>query len=580
MTKNNHFEHLLLNMTTAALQEITELIKTNKIKDQDSLNNIKQNIAKKHHLSKTPTNIEILVSLPKEKIAEFKKILISKPTRTISGVSPVAIMTAPSGCPHGKCTFCGGGIGSPWGDVPQSYTGHEPATMRGIRNNYDSYLQVFNRLQQYVLMGHCFDKIEIIIMGGTFTATEKEYQEEFVYGLFKAMNDFSDLFFDAKGEFDFLKFKEYFELPGDMYDREREHRIKSKLLERKQQNKTSAKTTLEEEQLRNETSHIRCVALCIETKPDWGFLEQGNEMLRQGCTRVELGIQSVYDEVLKFVHRGHTAADSKRSIQILRDLGFKINFHYMPGLPLTDYERDIAGMRQLFTDPAYKPDMIKLYPCMVAPGTALYHQYKKGEFTPIDAKEAAKRIAEFYTFVPEYCRIQRVQRDVPTKYWEAGVEMTNLRQYIDQTHTTVSRDIRSREPKGKPIIWEKVEIKVMEYAASQGTEFFISAEDTENDILIGFCRLRFPFEFLRPEITPESALLRELHVYGTATAIGDKGLVQHKGWGRKLMQKAEEIAQQQGKNKMVVISGVGVRQYYEDKLGYTKEGPYMVKELV
>ncbi len=562
-------------MAAAALQEITELIKTNKIQDQDSLNNIKQNIAKKHHLHKTPTNIEILVSLPKEKIAEFKKILISKPTRTISGVSPVAIMTAPSRCPHGKCTFCGGGIGSPWGDVPQSYTGHEPATMRGIRNNYDSYLQVFNRLQQYVLMGHSFDKIEIIIMGGTFTATEKEYQEEFVYGLFKAMNDFSDLFFDAKGEFDFLKFKEYFELPGDMYDREREHKIKSKLLELKERKKT----TLEEEQLRNETSHIRCVALCIETKPDWGFLEQGNEMLRQGCTRVELGIQSVYDEVLKFVHRGHTAADSKKSIQILRDLGFKINFHYMPGLPLTDYERDLAGMRQLFTDPAYKPDMIKLYPCMVAPGTALYQQYKKGEFTPIDAKEAAKRIAEFYTFVPEYCRIQRVQRDVPTKYWEAGVEMTNLRQYIDQTHANTSRDIRSREPKGKPIVWDKVEIKVMEYEASQGKEFFISAEDTENDILIGFCRLRFPFEFLRPEITPGSALLRELHVYGTATAIGDEGLVQHKGWGRKLMQKAEEIAQQHGKNKMVVISGVGVREYYEDKLGYAKEGPYMVKDL-
>src|SRR3989344_1624078 len=239
---------------TLALQEITELIKANKIEDQKSLNEIKQEMAKKHKLSKTPTNIEILVSLPKEKMAEFKKVLLSKPTRTISGVSPVAIMTAPSKCPHGKCTFCPGGLNSPWGDVPQSYTGHEPATMRGIRNNYDAYLQVFNRLQQYVLMGHTFDKIEIIIMGGTFTATEKEYQEEFVYGLFKAMNDFSDLFFDAQGEFDFLKFKDYFELPGDMYDREREHKIKSKLLEMKQK----TKTTLEVEQLRNENSHIRC----------------------------------------------------------------------------------------------------------------------------------------------------------------------------------------------------------------------------------------------------------------------------------------------------------------------------------
>lgn len=560
---------------TTALQEITELIKANKVEDQESLNTIKQDIAKKHKLSKTPTNIEILVSLPKEKIAQFKKVLLSKPTRTISGVSPVAIMTAPSKCPHGKCTFCPGGLNSPWGDVPQSYTGHEPATMRGIRNNYDSYLQVFNRLQQYVLMGHSFDKIEIIIMGGTFPAEPQEYQEGFVYGLFKAMNDFSDLFFDAQGEFDFLKFKEFFELPGDMYDKEREQRIRNKLLELKQR----TTTTLEEEQLRNEISHIRCVALCIETKPDWGFLEHGNEMLRQGCTRVELGIQSVYDDVLKIVHRGHTTDDSKKSVQVLRDLGFKINFHYMPGLPLTDYGRDMAGMRQLFTDPAYKPDMIKVYPCMVAPGTALYYQYKKGEFTPLSTDEAAKRIAEFYSFVPEYCRIQRVQRDVPTKYWEAGVDMTNLRQYIDEKYPVKCRDIRAREPKGKPIEWGKVEIKVEEYEASQGKEFFISAEDVENDILIGFCRLRFPFEFLRTEITPGSSLLRELHVYGTATAIGDEGLVQHKGWGKKLMQKAEEIAMQHGKNKMVVISGVGVRKYYEEKLGYTKEGPYMVKNL-
>ncbi|MEK6809778.1 MAG: tRNA uridine(34) 5-carboxymethylaminomethyl modification radical SAM/GNAT enzyme Elp3 [Nanoarchaeota archaeon] len=560
---------------TAALQEITELIKTQHIEDQESLNNIKQDIAKKYKLSKTPTNIEILTSLPKEEIAEFKKVLISKPTRTISGVSPVAVMTAPSKCPHGKCTFCGGGIGSPWGDVPQSYTGHEPATMRGIRNNYDSYLQVFNRLQQYVLMGHSFDKIEIIVMGGTFTAEPKEYQEEFINGLFKAMNDFSNLFFDTQGEFNFLRFKEFFELPGDMYDKIREQHIKNKLLELKQK----TKTTLENEQLRNETSHIRCVALCIETKPDWGFLEHGNEMLRQGCTRVELGIQSVYEDVLKFVHRGHTAEDSKRSIQILRNLGFKINFHYMPGLPLTDYQRDMAGMRQLFSDPAYKPDMIKVYPCMVAPGTALYYQYKKGEFTPLSTDEAAKRIAEFYSFVPEYCRIQRVQRDVPTKYWEAGVDMTNLRQFIDEKYPVKCRDIRAREPKGKHVNWDKVEIKVMEYEASQGKEFFISAEDIENDLLIGFCRLRFPSEYLRPEITPGSALLRELHVYGTATAIGDEGMVQHKGWGKKLMQKAEEIAHAQGKEKMVVISGVGVRKYYEDKLGYVKEGPYMVKNL-
>jgi elongator complex protein 3 len=559
---------------TTALQEITQEIKAQNITDQAKLNYLKREISKKYKLPHIPTNIQILLSLPEDKIPEYRKVLLTKPTRTISGVSPVAIMTKPDRCPHGKCTFCPGGLNSPWGDVPQSYTGHEPATMRGMRNNYDSYLQVFNRLQQYALLGQSFDKIEIIVMGGTFTATTKEYQEEFIYGTFKALNDFSDMFF-VDGEFDFVKFKHFFELPGELHDKEREKNIQTKLLEIK--SKTT--TTIEEEQLRNETANVRCVALCIETKPDWGYLEHGNEMLRQGCTRVELGIQSVYDDVLKHVHRGHDSANSKRSIQILRDLGFKINFHYMPGLPLTDYERDMAGMRQLFTDEGYKPDMIKLYPCMVGPGTALYYQWKKGEFEPISTEEAAKMVSEFYTFCPEYCRIQRVQRDVPTKYWEAGVDRTNLRQFTDEKYDVAPRDIRAREPKGQRVNWDKVEITVNEYAASGGTEFFISAEDMDNDFLIGFCRLRFPKEFLRSEITLTSALLRELHVYGTATAIGEEGMVQHKGWGRKLMAKAEEIAVSRGKNKMVVISGVGVKEYYKHKLGYEKEGVYMVKSL-
>jgi len=235
-------------------------------------------------------------------------------------------------------------------------------------------------------------------------------------------------------------------------------------------------------------------------------------------------------------------------------------------------------MKQLFTDDGYKPDMIKMYPCMVGPGTALYYQWKKGEFEPITTSEAASMIVEWKKFVPEYCRIQRVQRDVPTKYWEAGVDKTNLRQIAHNTHKVVCRCIRCREPKGKEVNWEKVGIKVDSFPASGGSEYFISVEDSENDLLIGFCRLRFPKEFLRSEITSTSALIRELHVYGTATAIGDEGLVQHKGWGRKLMEKAEEIAISKGKDKMVVISGIGVKEYYK-KLGYSKEGYYMVKGL-
>ncbi len=535
----------------------------------------KRELATKYGLEKIPSNVDILIQAPATTIPHIKPKLITKPVRTISGVSPVAIMTAPSKCPHGKCTFCPGGIGSPWGDVPQSYTGHEPATMRGMRNNYDAYLQVFNRLEQYILLGHTIDKIEIIVMGGTFPATPREYQEEFILGCFRAMNDFSLLFFNKDGDFDYLRFKEFFELPGELHDHQRLHSLQQKQVQLKQQRTQ----TMKQAQTENETAHVRCVALCIETKPDWGFLEQGNEMLRQGCTRVELGIESVYDDVLTHTHRGHTSADSKKSIQILRDLGFKINFHYMPGLPLTDKERDLEGMKQLFTDYGYRPDMIKLYPTMVAPGTALYHQYRQKKFTPITAEEAAERIVEFKKICPEYCRIQRIQRDVPTKYWIAGVEMTNFRQYLHEKFKPGCRCIRCREPKGKKVNWDAIHIKVLKYEASRGTEFFIAAEDIDNDLLLGFCRLRFPSQYLRPEITPGSALIRELHVYGTATAIGEDGIVQHRGWGRKLMENAEEIARSAGKDQMVVISGVGVREYYR-KLGYEQEGPYMVKKHI
>ncbi len=761
-----------MSIDMSIYKELIAKIKKNNLSERQ-LNALKRELAVKYNAHSIPTNIHILLNADEQDLPLLKKKLLTKPTRTISGVSPIAVMTSPAKCPHGRCTFCPGGPDSPWGDVPQSYSGHEPATMRGIRNNYDAYLQVFNRLEQYVLLGHSFDKIEIIIMGGTFTARDDCYQDEFILDIYQALNDFSDLFFEkdnkAKNKFNFLKFKEFFELPAaDLGDIERTQRIQKKLLNIKnnkqnsmciaslklkpfekqiisatargalrersalrkkttrtskmqkmgklshfciemkslfhflcyahtQNDKISIRQRIEQEQIKNETSNIRCVALCIETKPDCGYLEQGNRMLEQGCTRVELGIQSVYDDVLKAVNRGHTAEDSKRSIRILRDLGFKINFHYMPGLPLTDEKRDLAGMRKLFSDPDYRPDMIKLYPCMVAEGTPLYQQWKKGEFAPLTTEEAAKRVAEFYTFVPEYCRIQRVQRDVPTKYWKAGVNKTNLRQYTEERFAEKrSRDIRAREPKGKNIDWDKIRIKVMEYEASKGKEFFISAEDVKNDLLIGFCRLRFPSLYsskedsiskrvsinsrtsetdkedninplmiqfkkkdsiirskpfekqiisataggcplreqeirklsyfcprneivvsflrtqrssdfpamaekmlsfenkraspmlssdneklnfmpsLRPEITKNSAIIRELHIYGTATAIGDEGLVQHKGYGRKLMQKAEQIAKKNGKDKIIVISGVGVREYYR-KLGYEKEGPYMVK---
>ena len=351
-------------------------------------------------------------------------------------------------------------------------------------------------------------------------------------------------------------------------------------------NEDSKDLTLKKIQKENETSLIRCVGLTIETKSDFGKLYHGNMMLELGCTRVELGIQSIYDNVLEATNRGNTVADNIESIKILKDLGFKINCHYMPGLPGTTKEMDLKGLKELFENQDYKPDMLKIYPCMVMEGTKLYDEWKAGRFNPLTTKDAAEIIAEAKRDVPKWIRIMRVQRDIPTNVTSSGVDRTNLRQYVEKLcieKNIKCKCIRCREigfNLGKKIDFEKINFFAEEYDASHGKEFFISAENLENDILIGFARMRFPSEFLRGEITKDSALIRELHVFSTAAQIGKKSddSFQHRGIGKTLLMKAEEIAKQNGKNKMVIISGIGAREYFR-KFGYEIEGVYMVKEL-
>jgi len=543
---------------------------------------LKIKLSQKYKLKKIPSNVEIWLNAESEDLIKLK-YLQTKPSRTISGVSPVAVMTKPFRCPHGKCAYCPGGVKSVFGSVPQSYTGKEPATRRAIRNHYNPYLQVFNRLEQYICLGHMPQKVDLIIMGGTFPSVPKKYQKQFVKYCFKAMNDFSKLFF-KRNNFDFAKFKKFFELPGDIHSEERIKRIQKKLLKLK--NPTCHPPTtlplieLEKEHKRNEKSHIKCIGLTIETRPDYGKLEQGKFMLELGCTKVELGVQSVYEDALKRVQRGHSVKDSVESIRILKDLGFKLNFHMMPGLPGVDRKRDLQGLKELFKNPDFRPDMLKIYPCMVVRGTKLYNLWRKRKYKPLTTKQAAELIVEFKKSVPKYCRIMRVQRDIPTFMTEAGVDRTNLRQYIAELmnkNKIKCRCIRCREPRGRKLS-NKIKILMKYYEASKGMEFFISAEDVKNDILLGFCRLRFPSQSLRKEITNKSALIRELHVYGQMAELGKKGVVQHKGLGKKLLEKAEEIAKTYYKNKMVVISGIGARGYFR-KRGYKREGVYMVKNL-
>jgi len=547
------------------VNELVEEINDKKISNIRDVIKLQNNLSRNIKPNKLPKLAEVLLKLNTN--------LKVKPVRTISGVAPVAIMTKPYKCPHGTCLFCPGGINSFFGDIPQSYTGNEPASIRAVGNNFDGYLQTFNRLENYGAINHNFQKVEMIIMGGTFCSMDKKYQEEFVTYALKALNDFSDMFF-VNNKLVKEKFNEFFELPG-FFNEERTNRINDKLL------KLKSESNLLKEQKRNETSNIRCVALCVETKPDFGLKEHGNEMLRLGVTRVEVGVQSVYDNVLKFFNRGHTDFDTRKSLQELKDLGFKVSIHLMPGL-ISDKEKDLEGMKKIFSDSDYKPDMLKIYPCRVFPGTGLEGLYKLGKFKPITDEEAADLILEFKKIIPKYCRVQRINRDIPSTIDVKGIEHANLREIIKEKMKLKGYKcncIRCREPKDRVLDFSKLKFKVLKYNASKGKEFFISANI--DDYLIGFCRLRFPFELLREEITEKTGLIRELHVYSSALGLGEKNeeSLQHKGIGIRLMKIAEKIALKNGKNKLLVLSGIGVKEYYSKKLDYKREGVYMGKDL-
>ena len=533
---------------------------------KDALSKLKGKLSKKYGLSNVPTDSEVFLRTG----AKLK----TKPMRTMSGVSPLALMTAPFACPHGKCVYCPGGPGSPFGDVPQSYTGKEPSTMRGIRNNYDPYLIVFNRLEQFIAIGHLPEKTEVIIQGGTFPALPWDYQEGFITYALKAMNDFGEKFY--KDGVDMKEFLSFFELPGKVGDPERTKHIHEKELQLK------GKSSLEIEQQRNEKAKIRCVALCIETKPDWCFEPHIDGMLKLGTTRVEMGVQCLRDDVMKSTHRGHNLQDAVKATKLMRNSLLKIGYHMMPGLPGMTKEMDLEDYKELFSNPDYMPDAIKIYPTTVMKGTGLYGMWKADKYQPLSAEAAADIIVEAKRYVPKWCRIMRVQRDIPSTVIDAGPNMTNMRQLVEKKLKEKGLKchcIRCREPREKQIDWDSVKLLREDYEANNGKEIFLSFEDTKNDLLLGFCRLRIVPESHREEVPNNTAGIRELHVYGQSVPLGKSGDVQHRGLGKKLMAEAEKIAKAEFNcKKIVVISGVGAREYYY-KLGYHLDGPYVSKWL-
>lgn len=454
--------------------------------------------------------------------------------RTISGVTPLAVMTMPMSCP-GQCLYC-----PTYSDTPQSYTPESPAVLRARKCDYDARQQVELRLRIFSDMGHPTDKIELIIMGGTFLAHPVDYQYQFIKECYDGLNGV-------------------------------------------------ASATLEEAKRTNETATHRCTGLCIETRPDWCGQAEIERMLEFGTTRVELGVQTLDEDVYRLVRRGHGVEEVVGSTALLREHGFKVYYHWMPGLPGSTPGKDLEMSRELFTDERFRPDGLKLYPTMVVEGTELEKWYREGRYHPYDNETMVNLTIGIKSIVPKYVRISRVLRDIPSKFIVAGLK-DSLRDIVRERmkrDAVECRCIRCREYGHRARAgWEIGEPRLvrMDYRASDGSEVFLSFED-DKETLFGLLRMRVqsrPVPTLGQRLNGNLALVRELHVFGPEVPLSEQitEAAQHKGLGKALLREAERIALDEFQaSQMIVLSGTGAKDYYRTEFDYLSEGDYMVKTL-
>jgi elongator complex protein 3 len=458
---------------------------------------------------------------------------MKKFARTISGVTPLAVMTAPMSCP-GQCLYC-----PTYADAPQSYTPESPAVLRAKKCGYDAREQVSFRLKMLSEMGHPTDKIELIIMGGTFLAQPLDYQYRFIKDCYDGLNGV-------------------------------------------------ASVSLEAAKRRNETARHRVTGLCIETRPDWCGPAEVARMLEFGATRVELGVQTLSEDIYRLVRRGHGVGEVVQATARLREHGFKVYYHWMPGLPGATPEMDLELSRTLFDDERFKPDGLKLYPTMVVAGTELEGWYREGRYQPYDNDTMVNLVVAIKSVVPKYARISRVLRDIPPKFIVAGLK-DSLRGVVKERMRQKSiecRCIRCREYGHRAQAgWSLGEPHLvrLDYEASGGREVFLSFED-ERETLFGLLRLR-----VQPRPVPalggadgNTALIRELHVFGPEVPLRERKTeaAQHKGLGRALLREAERTARDEFQApELIVLSGTGAKEYYRHDFGYRSRGDYMVKDL-
>ena len=510
-----------------------ELLKINEPTKNQTKIEIKR-ICNKYSLERIPKNYEILSTVKGKEFELLQKVLLKKPVKTASGVAVIALMAKPFACPHGRCTYCPGGIEF---NSPNSYTTKAPIVMTAIENQYEVKGQIVEKLEKLKRFGHDVSKLELVIAGGTFPFMPLDYQENFIKACYDTLNGFES-------------------------------------------------TDLEVAKRENEHAKIRNVGFTIETKPDFCKKEHVNQMLNYGTTRIEIGVQSLQERVYNITNRGHNFQDVIDAFQISKDAGYKIVAHMMPGLPTMTPSQDIKDFKRLFDDEKLRPDMLKIYPALVLKNTPLHDDFINGKFLPYSEKDMIKVLTEIKKNIPRWVRIMRVQREMTKEEISAGPNMGNLRQLV---HKNLQKEglrckcIRCREIglTSKNSTDKDVVLKRENYISSNGKEVFLSFENSD-DLIFGFLRLRFPSNNAhRKEIDSKTSIIRELHVYGKLLKLGEheEKEAQHHGLGKRLVEEAEKIAREENDSKkMLIISAVGTREYYK-KIGYHLYGPYMAKNL-
>ena len=525
-----------------------------------------ENKAHEKGKTKTPTNGEILVffenrlkekqeNLNEERIKELRQLLKRLKIRSSSGVAVVSLLTKPYPCP-GRCIYCPTEV-----RMPKSYLSKEPAAARALANNFDPYKQINSRLKALENNGHPINKLEIIVIGGTFDYYKKDYQEWFIKEIFRAANNFNK---NLKTDFNSDK-------------------------------------SLAELQKENETTDCRIIGLSTETRPDYINFETLNWLRYLGITKIEIGVQHLDQHVLDFTKREMFVSSIAEATEKMRSVGFKFVYHMMPNLPESTPEMDVKMFKDLYNSKNFHPDMMKIYPCMILKSSLLYKMFVKKEnkdgtdfnYQPYNDELLVRVLADCEREVKNYTRLIRIIRDIPATYILASSKKSNMREMVDayqKQNGFIQQDIRAREIREMEVEEKDFQLRTTIYETNYGKEYFLEyINKKENDKIAGFCRLRLQDDFYDTELkkmenlkvlADKTALIRELHVYGIVRKFGEKGdQSQHIGFGTKLMQEAERLAKENNYKKMAVISGIGVREYYKNKLGYREEGTYMVKVI-